>query len=393
MIFFDKRNPALSQTLMHLGKFQLEENLLEASLSSLSSALEADPLNTLCFELRQEAFSRLGYPVHAASEALRGAEHFSLPRSSFISTLLTTALEQNESRIPPLQAPRLFNPPQFPPMMFDLFSSSSRGFGVRAKRRIAQGEVVLEETPLVSASSSTVGRCHHCSCLLSGFGEITCRCGTRFCSVACSTRAGKYHSALCGTESHEDVLCEALTQAGVMDVSPVLDYFRLARKLLGHALSRQGDFIPPVALPPLPLLSRNESQRDQVHLFCKTVMWSLLREELPICWAHPQLELQWVLNLMSVLESNVFGSTSEGGPCRLLLLGSFFNHSCLPNVEHREETGSAMMRFRAIREIKEGEELTISYIDENESKTIRREILSSSYHFVCDCPKCSKVLK
>ena len=68
--------------------------------------------------------------------------------------------------------------------------------------------------------------------------------------------------------------------------------------------------------------------------------------------------------------------------------GSFFNHSCSPNVTHMA-FGDVTV-FRANRDISAGEELCISYIGSDllcESKSVRDEFLGSR-DFTCSCPKC-----
>lgn len=69
---------------------------------------------------------------------------------------------------------------------------------------------------------------------------------------------------------------------------------------------------------------------------------------------------------------------------------SMFNHSCEPNVSHYS-LGDVTF-FRLLRNVKEGDELYISYIGSDllcESKSIRDEFLSSR-DFSCACSKCSR---
>lgn len=64
---------------------------------------------------------------------------------------------------------------------------------------------------------------------------------------------------------------------------------------------------------------------------------------------------------------------------------SHANHSCLPNVD-RSFIGN-MMVIRANREIGIGEEIFLSYCDQEDTYPQRRRHLSS-YGFKCDCPLC-----
>jgi len=65
------------------------------------------------------------------------------------------------------------------------------------------------------------------------------------------------------------------------------------------------------------------------------------------------------------------------------------NHSCAPNAEARFVHGTTRLRLVALRNIAAEEEITISYIDENETgnRRERREALRD-YRFVCDCSLC-----
>ncbi len=78
----------------------------------------------------------------------------------------------------------------------------------------------------------------------------------------------------------------------------------------------------------------------------------------------------------------------------LYSLHSFLNHSCTPNVSirHPPERGilsSMKVAALALREIKEGEELVISYIDPK-TRLARRQLLlwRDTVSVPCACEKC-----
>ena len=66
---------------------------------------------------------------------------------------------------------------------------------------------------------------------------------------------------------------------------------------------------------------------------------------------------------------------------------AFFNHSCEPNAA--ATFTNATLHVRALRPIAEGDEVTISYIDEVAPRKHRRGELESTYHFPCGCGRCS----
>ena len=76
---------------------------------------------------------------------------------------------------------------------------------------------------------------------------------------------------------------------------------------------------------------------------------------------------------------------------------SRFNHSCAPNCTwsfvHESESkpggGAVSVNVRAIKPVKEGDELTISYVDPTVGRAERRKQLWAKYRFECACPLCA----
>lgn len=70
---------------------------------------------------------------------------------------------------------------------------------------------------------------------------------------------------------------------------------------------------------------------------------------------------------------------------------SCMNHSCCPNAKafKREEDRDGQAVIIAVRQISVGEEITISYIDEDLPYEERQALLAD-YGFKCCCPKCIK---
>ncbi|KAI9346832.1 hypothetical protein DFJ73DRAFT_837691 [Zopfochytrium polystomum] len=74
----------------------------------------------------------------------------------------------------------------------------------------------------------------------------------------------------------------------------------------------------------------------------------------------------------------------------LFPLASYFNHSCEPTCECFQQ--GTTMTIKTIRSVKEGEELTISYMDTNLPVQARRSQLSQDYYFLCRCVRCEREL-
>ncbi|KAL8253525.1 hypothetical protein R6Q59_031746 [Mikania micrantha] len=70
-------------------------------------------------------------------------------------------------------------------------------------------------------------------------------------------------------------------------------------------------------------------------------------------------------------------------------LQSCMNHSCCPNAKafKRDEDRDGQATILACKPIKRGEEITISYIDEELELEERRALLAD-YGFICKCPRC-----
>ena len=78
----------------------------------------------------------------------------------------------------------------------------------------------------------------------------------------------------------------------------------------------------------------------------------------------------------------------------MLPILSRINHSCCPNTEFHWDSELEEEHLRAIRDIKEGEELLDCYLDLNlparQSRDQRRNLLRAGYGFWCDCRFCDK---
>lgn len=70
---------------------------------------------------------------------------------------------------------------------------------------------------------------------------------------------------------------------------------------------------------------------------------------------------------------------------------SRFNHSCAPNASYAWNIASAKEAIYAVKDIAPGEQITVTYLDEerlNQSRSGRREILMRDFRFQCNCNVC-----
>jgi hypothetical protein len=71
---------------------------------------------------------------------------------------------------------------------------------------------------------------------------------------------------------------------------------------------------------------------------------------------------------------------------------SLANHSCDPNADAAWPQGNARLRLTARRDLQQGEQVTISYIDASLEVEERRALLKHSYGFDCSCARCEEEL-
>ncbi|KAI0392234.1 hypothetical protein F5Y17DRAFT_368114 [Xylariaceae sp. FL0594] len=92
------------------------------------------------------------------------------------------------------------------------------------------------------------------------------------------------------------------------------------------------------------------------------------------------------LELWLAFENNSF--TVEPGVAGMFALAAKFNHSCEPNVEYECRLMPGRWVGRARRNVKRGEEFTISYVPTDAPKHVRNEA-TRHWGFECDCVRCA----
>ncbi|RXW22477.1 hypothetical protein EST38_g3377 [Candolleomyces aberdarensis] len=65
------------------------------------------------------------------------------------------------------------------------------------------------------------------------------------------------------------------------------------------------------------------------------------------------------------------------------------NHSCGPNAAYKWNLSLLSATLYALRDIQEGEEITITYADPLQPRSDRWKKLQPDYRFTCDCPWCT----
>lgn len=118
--------------------------------------------------------------------------------------------------------------------------------------------------------------------------------------------------------------------------------------------------------------------------------WPLLNSYIAQLWPRcfrENAEISTQQNFVQLLQKTIAcNGVSDGRATHLIGCGSFFNHSCLPNVYSRLRSSLRVYEFYAWRAIEDGESLCTSYLPfPIDSEQARRAELG----FECGCAACS----
>lgn len=75
----------------------------------------------------------------------------------------------------------------------------------------------------------------------------------------------------------------------------------------------------------------------------------------------------------------------------ILIIGTRFNHSCLPNTVFGSEKDEII--FVTMKDIEKGDELCVNYMDITQNRKKRQEHLKHQYGFLCNCIRCTETIK
>ena len=96
--------------------------------------------------------------------------------------------------------------------------------------------------------------------------------------------------------------------------------------------------------------------------------------------------------LLAIFTTNAIPMGADTLNAALYLTFSRFNHSCASNAAYCWNSAAKEERLYAMREIKAGEEITVSYIDEKmycEARVQRRQAILQGFNFLCQCAACN----
>ncbi|KAI8974886.1 SET domain-containing protein [Trametes punicea] len=98
-----------------------------------------------------------------------------------------------------------------------------------------------------------------------------------------------------------------------------------------------------------------------------------------------------LLPALGIFETNALpcGKARGGRRAGIFLVAARLNHSCHPNIARSWDEDAQRMTFRALRDVAEGEELCMNYVDVLGTRAQRMEELRNAFGFECVCEACA----
>ncbi|KAG0555743.1 hypothetical protein KC19_11G000800 [Ceratodon purpureus] len=263
--------------------------------------------------------------------------------------------------------------------------SPSKGRCLLALRPFRRGHLIFQHEPYVATldAASQASRCDRCFRPPSSSPLQRCSaCKTVFyCSADCQRREWGHHKFECRilvrllkekqrtpTSTMRLVLrllIKRRLQADKVLSKTALDNYQICEALLTHMSETGEDLL--VMYAQMARIVQQMVSPDEVNV--KEVTQTICRFA---CNAH------------TICDEEVRPLGTGFYP-----VISIINHSCLPNaVLHFDGNRAAV---RAVDDIHEGTEITISYVELAASTTTRRKALKDQYYFDCNCIRCSRM--
>ena len=264
-------------------------------------------------------------------------------------------------------------------------------FGVFAKSNIQQGETILLTRSIWTDYNARVGD-NCCSACCQHVPEklaiqMTC-CTSKYCSETCMQEAKKtYHNVICGKDF--SWLYKACKEADQIysDKVPLM-----LVKILATAVHLN---CKPLKVPCVRTLKANYDNvsLSKFTLFDNIVAPIQILETLGVdIFTNLKFDSWALQTVITRIENNRVGKkTLNNRPYNTVdPLFSMFNHSCMPSAAFNFIGGSTGTMVKAVRDIKQGEEICISYVEPRLPEGVRRDKIWKRIGRICDCLRCRK---
>lgn len=274
--------------------------------------------------------------------------------------------------------------------------TASAGRGVFATRPITAGDLIHTAKPFLVHPNAFLSHkvCYSCLRWLgrnSLPGHIK---GAYFCGQDCKDQSEIFYEV----ERKADwQLFDNLCRTRGLKYPYVVK--RMACMVISGATPSDSlDILQPASLYPEQILQMEE----EFNLLKETLTKAQIEEE-----KMAFLTKNWYVNVLARIRINAFrvelvtGSyedllssayasveSAAAAGNAIYMLPSFYNHDCDPNT-HIIWIDNAEAKLKALRNIDEGEELRICYIDASMDVEARKSLLSQGFGFDCQCLRCT----
>ncbi|KAG8483765.1 hypothetical protein CXB51_023498 [Gossypium anomalum] len=273
--------------------------------------------------------------------------------------------------------------PAPPPIRVALTESTGRA--VFATRRIGAGDTIHTAKPIVShpSLSAITTVCYFCLKKIKAVTASQSQ-GVSFCSENCKESSKVFYDVekkadwlafddYCRTQGLKyPLLVKRLACMVISGAAPagILDILQPANLTQGMILKMEEGFH----------LLRNALQEVLTKQWYTDVLARIRINAFRIELAAGVYE-----DLLSLASASIEAEAAVGNA--IYMLPSFYNHDCDPNT-HIVWIENADAKLKALRDIDEGEELRICYIDASMSYDARESLLSQGFGFKCNCLRC-----
>lgn len=266
-------------------------------------------------------------------------------------------------------------------------SSSSKGRGWIAEKKLVPGASIHQEEPLIKVIDLNKVPIYCASCLMSIFdlsleniklNQCT-RCKSiRYCSRDCQAKDWPIHQLECP--------CLVEHQKKRSEIPPT--FIRLVARLMIKKQLNPNDY---QTFMDRLISNRQLFSSEQFEQFVPTII--LLRTYLEPAKLKIQLpEGQDLMEICCKISCNGLGlhNIRSMDPAGTALCNqiSMINHSCNPNATVLYDKDK--LYVKAIQSIEKGQEITINYVDLAMSRRKRQKSLRQQYFFDCNCDLCVK---
>lgn len=264
-------------------------------------------------------------------------------------------------------------------------------FGVYAESDIPKGETILA-TRSIWTDCAPGHRDDHClACCRNLRNKDVIRltsCTCNFCSDACRQEAiDTYHNVICGRDF--SWLYEACKGADKTfhDMIPLMMI-----KILGTAVHLD---CKPLEVPCIESLKPNNDSvvTSSFRLSYNVIAPLQILETLGVdIFTNLRFDSWALQTLIMRIEDNRMRKQTVGDLRYSIIdpLFSMFNHSCTSSASYRYEGGGTAMTVKAVRDIKKGEEICISYVEPWMPEKERRDELWKRVGGLCHCMSCTR---